>query len=141
MPHVRAATPADVPRLCEVFREASWSNVGDRELLTAHPEFLEWSGDPAREGRTWLAEVDGLVAGFVSIIDRGDELEVEDLFVDPAYMRRGVATALIDALPPQTLSVDANSHALEFYKSVGFEIEGEAKLEYGSAFRMRRLAP
>src|SRR5438045_1787248 len=95
---VRPATDGDVEALAEVFRRASWSNVGDRPLFAEHPEFLEWSGDPAREGRTHVA-VDGqTLVGFVSVIDRGAELEIEDLFVDPDWMRRGVASRLIEGV-------------------------------------------
>jgi ribosomal protein S18 acetylase RimI-like enzyme len=142
---VRAAAATDIPRLAEIFRDASWSNVDDRPLFDEHPEFLDWSGEPAREGRTLLAEVDGVVAGFVSTVDGDRVVELEDLFVDPAFMRRGVATALVDAAAERardagaaTLSVDANQHAVAFYKSAAFEIEGEIALDHGVAIRMTR---
>lgn len=32
--------------------------------------------------------------------------------------------------------VDANKHALDFYRTAGFEIEAEVALEHGTAFRM-----
>jgi ribosomal protein S18 acetylase RimI-like enzyme len=139
---VRQATADDVPRLKEIFSLAAWSNEGDRPLLTEHPEFLEWSGDPAREGRTRVAAIDGQLVGFLSTIDNGDTTEIEDLFVDPAWMRRGVATALVDdaANAHGALVVDANRHALAFYESAGFVIEGEVALDVGTALRMRRDA-
>jgi GNAT superfamily N-acetyltransferase len=93
---IRAAVAADVPRLQAIFRDAAWSNVDDRPLFGEHPEFLDWSGDPATEGRTRVAEIGDEVVGFVSIIEHGDVVEVEDLFVDPTWMRRGVATALMN---------------------------------------------
>jgi GNAT superfamily N-acetyltransferase len=135
----------DIARLADIFRAASWSNVGDRPLLEQHPEFLEWSGDPAREGRTLLAELDGDVVGFASTIELDGVVEVEDLFVDPAAMRRGVATALIDAVVERAaengaacVAVDANEHALDFYTSAGFVVEGEVALDHGVALRMSR---
>ena len=108
--------------------------------MTEHPEFLEWSGEPAREGRTRVATCDGELVGFLSFIDNEEATEIEDLFVDPDWMRRGVATALIEdaAATHGVLVVDANRHALAFYESAGFLIEGEVALEVGTALRMRR---
>ena len=140
---VRPARPEDVPRLREIFRRAAWSNVEDRPLFAEHPEFLEWSGDAARSGRTRVGAVDGEVAGFVSTVTSGDVVEIEDLFVDPTWMRAGVATALIgDAVATarragcSQLAVDGNEHALAFYRSVGFVVEREVALEHGTAIRM-----
>ena len=142
---IRVATEGDVPALCHVFRRSSWSNEGDRALLTERPEFLEWSGNPAREGRTLLAEIDGIVVGFVSTIDEGDSWEVEDLFVDPDWMRRGIARALIDSAADEArhagvgrLTVDANVHALAFYEAAGFIADGEVPVDHGTAMRMNR---
>jgi len=47
---------------------------------------------------SWVAEVDGRVAGFVVVIfDRSARsAEIEMLAVDPAVQRRGVAAALIE---------------------------------------------
>jgi N-acetylglutamate synthase-like GNAT family acetyltransferase len=53
--------------------------------------------------------------------------ELEDLFVDPDWMRRGIATKLVlDALANAReqgiarIDMTANGHALAFYKKVGF---------------------
>ena len=138
---IRKAEPDDIPRLQEIFRRSSWSNVGDRALLREHPEFLVWSGEPALEGRTTVAVVDGVLAGFVSTIDHGAEVEIEDLFVDPDFMRRGIASeliAIVAAATQQRLIVDANFHALDFYRHAGFVAVAEVTLEHGSATRMHR---
>lgn len=141
--NIRLAVAADVAALASVFRRASWSNVEDRPLFAEHPEFLEWSGEPAREGRALLAEIDETVVGFVSMIPNGVESEVEDLFVDPDWMRRGVAQALIERVVQKArtagirrLVVDANFHALDFYRSAGFVPDHEVTLEHGTAMRM-----
>jgi GNAT superfamily N-acetyltransferase len=146
---VRDADAQDVPRLKQVFRDASWSNLDDRPLLGEHPEFLEWSGEPAAEGRTRLAAIGDEIVGFVSIIDTNGVIEIEDLFVDPAWMRHGAATALIDDLLHRAriagatrVVVDGNKHAFDFYRSAGFEVQAEVALEHGTAFRMTQaVAP
>ena len=142
---VRRAVDSDIAGLCEVFRRASWSNEGDRPLLTEHPEFLEWSGDPAREGRTIVAVDDGVLVGFVSTLGDGPVIEIEDLFVDPDWMRQGAASLLIESAAAAAraaghtrLVVDGNAHALAFYRHAGFVGEHEVALDHGSATRMHR---
>lgn len=57
-------------------------------LLILGPEGLA-------EGRTHVAEQDGSVVGFATWAETTGTIEFEDLFVDPGYMRRGIATALV----------------------------------------------
>lgn len=140
---VRRAVEGDFAALQDVFRRASWSNKHDRPLLAAHPEFLELSPVAVSEGRTHVATLGGSVVGFTSVIDHGDVVELEDLFVEPDVMRRGVGRALIDdvvararAGGAQRLEVDGNDHALDFYASVGFVARERVALDHGSATRM-----
>jgi GNAT superfamily N-acetyltransferase len=142
---IRTATVDDLERLGEIRRRASWSNQGDRDLLRAHPEYLDFDGAYVVGGRTRLAALDdGTIVGFVTTIPTGDAFELEDLFVDPDFMRRGVATALVlDMLAVARASgitridVTANPHALAFYESVGFADNGVAQTEGGPAARLR----
>ncbi len=54
------------------------------------------------EQRPWLAEVDGRIVGFLAGLQtcgwRGPQLEADLLAVEPAWQRRGIATALLLAL-------------------------------------------
>jgi GNAT superfamily N-acetyltransferase len=142
---VRAAGPADVPALRDVYRRSSLSNDGDRELFSEHPELLEWSDLAVAEGRVRIAVADGHVAGFATIVFSGTSAEVEDLFVGPEWMRRGIGSTLVEAIAAiarsagwRCIEVDANPHALAFYTRVGFTAVGEAAVPYGSGVRMRR---
>jgi GNAT superfamily N-acetyltransferase len=144
---IRTAIEADLPRLRVVFRDSSWSNECDRALLTEHPEFLELAPDPVRAGRTRVAAIDGLVVGFASIADIADGLELEDLFVDPAFMHQGVGRALIRDVVEQArqrgvhrIQVDANDHAVPFYEKVGFVGGQRVALHHGFAVRMTLIA-
>ncbi len=120
--------------LRELFRRSSLSNDGDRAALLAHPEALELSALGVEEGRTRVAVADGRIAGFATLL--GSELE--DLFVDPGWMRRGIGRALVaDAVAVaraqglERIEVTANDHALAFYESVGFVLEGTVETELG----------
>ena len=94
---IRAAEPADMAALSAVYRNSSLSNDGDRPGLLAHPGFLEFSDLAVREGRTRVAIAGDRVVGFASWLAAAaaNVVEVEDLFVDPGWMRRGIGTALV----------------------------------------------
>jgi GNAT superfamily N-acetyltransferase len=138
---IRLGTPADLDALSDIYRRASLSNAGDRERLLAHPEYLVLEPDGLTEGRTHVAEENGSVVGFATWAETdGGGMELEDLFVDPKWMRVGIATALVssisDVLRSQgagTLEVTASPDALGFYRAVGFIDVGVAPTTFGSA--------
>ena len=143
-PVVRTAVAADVAVLQGVFRRAALSNAGDRELLRARPEFLEWSGDAIAGGRVRVAVEDGTVAGFATTLPVEGGLELEDLFVEPDRMRRGVARRLVEDVLDTARAqgvvhvwVTANPHAMAFYTAVGFQPDGTAPTLGGPAPRLR----
>lgn len=140
---IRGAVDDDLPGVRSVYRRASCSNEGDRPLFERHPELLDLSDAAVRQGRTRVAVVDGQIVGFSSVLANGDSIELEDLFVDPDWMRRGVARALIAdqvdrarVAGARQIEVDGNEHALEFYERVGFVAGATVTLEHGSAIRM-----
>jgi GNAT superfamily N-acetyltransferase len=142
---IRPGVAADLAVVQEVFRRSCLTNEGDRDLFSAHPELLDWSDLALRQGRTRVAVADGRVAGFATILLTEASAEVEDLFVDPDWMRRGIGRALVEEIGSlarsagwQFMEVDANPHALSFYTRVGFVAVGEAVVQYGRALRMRR---
>jgi len=143
---IRAAEPADLAALRDVYRRSSLANDGDRPGLLAHPEFLEFSDLAVREGRTRVAVAGDRVVGFATWLaaDTDDDVvEVEDLFVDPDWMRQGIGTALILDLieiardaGARRAEVTGNRHALAFYQSVGFTVDHEVATTLGSGLRM-----
>src|SRR6202012_3955461 len=84
---IRLGTPADLPAATEVFRSASLSNAGDRDNMLAHPEYLVLGPEGLAEGRTYVAEADGSLAGFATWAEAAGVTELEDLFVHPGWMR------------------------------------------------------
>jgi GNAT superfamily N-acetyltransferase len=140
---IRLGALADLPAAAAVYRSASLFNAGDRDNLVAHPEYLILGPEGLAEGRTHVAEEDGSLVGFATWIEADGTVELEDLFVDPAWMRRGIGTALVDRIAEVLrvrgvahLEVTANPHALEFYRSVGFIECGVAATDFGTAPRM-----
>ena len=141
---IRLGTPADLPAAAGVYRRASLSNSGDRDNLLAHPEYLILGPEGLAEGRMYVAEEDGSVVGFATWAEAGGTIELEDLFVDPGWRRRGIATALVShvvdvlrARGVQCLEVTANPHAQGFYSAAGFIDCGVDQTDFGTAPRKR----
>ena len=131
---IRDSTPADLAAGEGIFRRAALTNEGDREWISAHPE--EFGIDQANviEGRTRVAVVEGRIVGFATLV--GNELE--DLFTDPDWMRRGIATALVRdaASTVDRIDVTANMHAQAFYEAAGFVLDGVTQTPGGPGHRM-----
>jgi GNAT superfamily N-acetyltransferase len=149
---LRDAVPGDVPFLQAVFRRSSLSNEGDRDTLLAHPDVLEFSGAAVAEQRTRVAtDVEGRIVGFATTAavttttttDSAGAVELEDLFVDPDWMRRGIGRRLvIDVVEGARragvarVEVTANHHALAFYEECGFSYHHDVETRFGPAPRM-----
>jgi GNAT superfamily N-acetyltransferase len=140
---IRLGVPADLAAASDVYRSASLSNAGDRDNLLAHPEYLVLGPGGLAEGRTYVAEEERSLVGFATWIEAGGIFELEDLFVDPAWRRRGIATALVSRITQvlrargaERLEVTANPHAMGFYRAAGFIDCGVAGTVFGTAPRM-----
>jgi len=140
---IRLGVPADLSAVSSVYRSASLSNAGDRDNLLAHPEYLVLGPEGLAEGRTYVADEEGSVVGFATWAEAGGIFELEDLFVDPGWRRRGIAMGLVNRIAHvlrargvERLEVTANPHALGFYRAAGFIDCGVADTDFGAAPRM-----
>ena len=136
---VRTAVPAEMPRLQDIYWRASLTNEGDREAVLAHADEVVLAEAQLVDGRVRVAtDADGAIVGFATTLSMGDAFELEDLFVDPDWMRRGIATTLIeDAVRlarhdgVTRINVTGNTHAVSFYESVGFVFDGNVTTPWG----------
>ena len=141
---IRTALSTDLDSLRDVRARASLSNEGDRELLLANPDTLEFEGEGIADGRTRVAVVDDRVVGFSTVVQVDDVDDLDDLFVDPDWMRHGIGLALMRDVIERArgrgarfLEVTANDHALAFYAAAGFKAHGRAETRFGSAVRLQ----
>jgi GNAT superfamily N-acetyltransferase len=117
-----------MPELEGVYARASLSNERDHRALLENPKPLVFAGDGVREGRTRVAVGDrDSAVGFATYRIADGVAELEDLFVDPPWMRRGVGAAMVRDISVKlhglgfaTLEVTANPHAMAFYEHLGF---------------------
>jgi GNAT superfamily N-acetyltransferase len=146
---IRLGVPADLAAVTGVYRSASLSSARDRDQLLAHPEYLVMGPEGLSDGRTYVAEENGAVVGFATwaepdgAAEPDRTAELEDLFVDPPWMRRGIATALVNRIADvlraqgaERLELTASPDALGFYRAVGFIDGGVTETALGSAPRM-----
>lgn len=141
---IRAATLADVPTLVALIK-----SLADYEQLshevTGNPADLErclFGDRPYAEAV--IAEVEGDPAGMAlyfynfSTFLMQPGLYLEDLFVLPAYRRRGIGQALLVHLGKLALAkgcgrfewsvLDWNTPAIEFYRRMGADLKPEWQL-------------
>ncbi|MBP2228346.1 GNAT family N-acetyltransferase [Azospirillum agricola] len=118
---IRMARATDAPRCAEIFLH------GRRTAFSWHPADrfgLDDYYDCVQEDEVMVAEVDGLVVGFVSI----DESErfIHNLFIDAAWHKRGIGSALLrEALAllqgsAQLACAARNAAARAFYEHKGW---------------------
>src|SRR5919204_2032455 len=124
--------------------KATWSpDVSPGPEPSGKREFFGSDENPAN---TLVAVVDGAVAGYIRLSpatrleSSRHVLMITGLAVDPAYHRRGLARALLDAAAEEaaargvrrlTLRVLApNAGARALYEACGFEVEGILREEF-----------
>jgi ribosomal protein S18 acetylase RimI-like enzyme len=120
---IRAYDVADWDAICRIHDAARLNELrGSVDLAAFLPLADTFEAEGLFDGDVWVAELDGLLAGFIGA---GPD-EITWLYVDPALTRRGVARALttwvLDRAPAEVeLEVlDGNTAARAFYESVGF---------------------
>jgi len=98
---LRPYLPADAERCAEIFR-ASIEEIASEdysqdqcEAWAARADDVSAFGNKLAGSLTLIATLDGACAGFGSL--KGSDV-LDMLYVDPVHARRGVGTALIDAL-------------------------------------------
>jgi GNAT superfamily N-acetyltransferase len=130
---LRSAEPADADAIADVWRRA-WpdgheGHVSEELVALRTPEsFRERAA--ARVGETTVAEVDGAVAGFVTLAGN----EVEQVFVSAEHRGSGIASALLAEAKRRLRArghaqawlavVEGNVRARRFYEREGWVDEG-----------------
>ena len=143
---IRPARPDEQTMLESLQRRASLSNPGDRDALLANPDAIALPLEQITEGSVFVAECDGVVAGFAAVGPRPDGgAELDALFVEPQLWKQGIGRRLVDHLAEVArmraasfLHVIGNPHAEGFYVSCGFGVTGTIATRFGVGLDMRR---
>jgi GNAT superfamily N-acetyltransferase len=143
---IRLARLEDHAVLESLQSRASLSNPGDRDALVANPDAIDLPVEQIVAGCVFVAECDGVVAGFAAVVPRPDHgEELDALFVEPHLWRHGIGRRLVDyvadaarARSAAFLHVIGNPHAEGFYAACGFRKTGTVDTRFGIGLTMRR---
>ena len=129
---IRKADPAERETLSEIARAAkrhwgypeAWMALWEDELAFAPDCFDEW--------QVWCASVGGEVVGVASLSRDGNEAELENLWVLPDFIGRGVGKALFRHAATSArrqgcgrLRIVSDPNARAFYERMGARIDGD----------------
>lgn len=96
---VRPAHPSEIETVRDLERASAQRFVGLMDALAAdEPSPASVLASRIETGGLLVAEVDGMVAAFVMFRPVGDGLYIEQIDVLPAFERRRIGAALIDAV-------------------------------------------
>jgi len=141
---IRAAQPADAALIFALVRElADYENLSNemdagevqiaRALFSDHPrvfcDIAEWQGEAAGFA-TWFLNF--------STFRGRHGIYVEDIFVRPAFRRRGIGKALMQRLAQRCVDegfarfewavLDWNTPSIAFYRSIGAQVLDEWRI-------------
>lgn len=137
---IRPCKSADLPAVLELMKELAEVAHGEcaPDLATMAQVFVHMQNAPAFY-LNLVAEVEGLVAGFMSLIfyktvfHRGGTALINELVLGRTFRGRGIGTALIERAKEEALdrgldelevgTESSNTGALSFYRKCGFESE------------------
>jgi GNAT superfamily N-acetyltransferase len=136
--NLRPAVPGDMAAVADIWH-AAWHTSHPGHVpngLTAGRHLAAFhERTPARVADTTVAEVDGVVVGFIMI----DRDEVEQIFVDPARQGTGLASLLLDEAERQVARAGydvawlavaiGNTRARAFYEKRGWTNEEDLPYE------------
>ena len=133
---LRKYTKTDCGELAELFYDTVHTvNAKDytREQLDAWATGkvnLETWNESFQAHHTVVAEVDGQIVGFGDMDETG---YLDRLYVHKNYQRRGVATAICDALEQNTKAAEFTTHASitarPFFEKRGYTVVREQQVE------------
>jgi len=134
------ATPADIDAMHVVRCAVRENRLSQPDRITS----ADYRAMLERDGRGWVAEVDGRIVGFaVADLSRSN---VWALFVDPEHERRGIGRALHDVMmqwflaqpgvESVWLTTSPGTRAEGFYeragwRACGLDAHGEMRFEFG----------
>jgi GNAT superfamily N-acetyltransferase len=124
--HIRDGRESDFERLRAIAVEAKAHWGYDRGLVEKWARGGDFEPESLRRRLLYVAEEDGRPVGWAALIPRGEVGWLEDLWVDPAYIGRGLGRALFEHVAAEArrrgarrLEWEAEPNAQGFYEHMG----------------------
>lgn len=124
--HIRCGAVEDANELTALVMQAKAHWGYSNTQLQAWRSSLEVSAESLAARPASVAELDGRIVGFYSLIPSGSEWDLDDLWVLPAFMGRGIGRALLmhaghtaAAGGATSLRIESDPYAEQFYLACG----------------------
>lgn len=156
MLNIRPATPADVTLIRDFIRALALYERKPHKAVVTEEDLLRDGFGPSPRFWCVIAEWDGQPAGFAfwfynySTWQGRPGLFLEDLFVHPEYRGKGIGKALLLYLAQRAVAenckrfvwnvLDWNKPAIDFYESLGAEVQKEWLIMRVEGDALQRLA-
>jgi len=126
-PSLRAVRPADAAECAHVYLRSRAFALPEVPVVHEPSEVRRWMADEV-VGRTdmWVADLDGVVVGFLVLTHERDGSWIDHLYLDPSWVGRGLGDRFIELVRrrcPQgarLYTFQANGGARRFYERHGF---------------------
>jgi GNAT superfamily N-acetyltransferase len=123
---IREGAEADFERLRAIAVEAKAHWGYDRALVEEWAQGGDFEPESLRRRLLYVAEEDGRPVAWAALIPRGEVGWLEDLWVDPAWIGRGLGRALFEHVADEArqrgarrLEWEAEPNAQGFYRHMG----------------------
>jgi GNAT superfamily N-acetyltransferase len=124
--HIREGRESDFERLRAIAVEAKAHWGYDRALVEEWAQGGDFEPESLRRRLVYVAEEDGRPVGWAALIPRGEVGWLEDLWVEPAWIGRGLGRALFEHVATEArqrgarrLEWEAEPNAQGFYRHMG----------------------
>ena len=124
--HIREGRESDFERLRAIAVEAKAHWGYDRALVEEWARGGDFEPESLRRRLLYVAEADGRAVGWAALIPRGEVGWLEDLWVEPAWIGRGLGRVLFEHVAAEArqrgarrLEWEAEPNAQGFYKRMG----------------------
>lgn len=123
---IRHARADEGERLREIARTSKGYWGYDPERIREWVAGLDLSPEGLGKKEFYVAEIDGQVVGWSAIIPKGDVCWLDDLWIEPGWIGKGVGTQMFrhavargHELGAARIELEAERHAIGFYEKVG----------------------
>lgn len=134
-----------------------WLNlhhVAERETVVR--QFGEWNETQQdgfaraawdnRDGQRWIIEVEGQPVGFWHVVERENDVYVNNLVIHPDWQKKGIGRALLQQAKQRgeelerdvTLKTLFENTARGLYEKEGFKVEGSTATHWRMRWECRR---
>jgi GNAT superfamily N-acetyltransferase len=147
-PLIRRARPEEAGALRALAHRSKAHWPYDAEFLAKVRPLLRLDPEDIRTSEVWVLEERGAVAGWHRVTFHGDRAELEDLWLEPGWIRTGRGRVLFEHAASvarqhgaASLTWDAEPFAEGFYRAMGGEEIGRSPsaIEEGRSLPRMRL--